>query len=185
MSHGGTTAFKNAAAASHIVPVIAVEISFSSYLRVCSADRDLSILGKDFAGVGRFGQITEVTESSELQAYRLQMALYGIPRDLIGLALAEHYQDRAATAFLALLDPTTYAVVANPIVIFSGTVDTMEFEIGHDCTVMVNVESVLADWERPRIRRYTDEDQQAYFPGDTFFKYVDRMVETEIKWGRG
>jgi len=42
----------------------------------------------------------------------------------------------------------------------------------------------LVDWERPRIRRYNNADQQVAFTGDKGFEFVPQMVEKELIWGR-
>ncbi len=42
-------------------------------------------------------------------------------------------------------------------------------------------ESRLVDLERAEVRRYTDADQQAEYPGDRFFEFVPALQEAEIK----
>ena len=49
---------------------------------------------------------------------------------------------------------------------------------------LAGVESRLADWERPRVSRYTDADQQQRFPGDLGCRFAPQMVEKELVWGR-
>ena len=68
--------------------------------------------------------------------------------------------------------------------VLAGRMDTMSWSEGETATVSLTVESRLADLERPRARRYTDSDQQAEYPGDLAFQYVQSLVEKEITWGR-
>jgi hypothetical protein len=49
-------------------------------------------------------------------------------------------------------------------------------------SVTVRLENRLADWERPRLRRYTDEDQQRAHPGDKGFEFVTSTVDKDIVW---
>ena len=37
------------------------------------------------------------------------------------------------------------------------------------------------DLERAEVRRYTDADQQAEYPGDRFFEFVAALQEAEIR----
>ena len=37
------------------------------------------------------------------------------------------------------------------------------------------------DLERAEVRRYTDADQQAEYPGDRFFEFVPALQEAEIR----
>jgi hypothetical protein len=37
--------------------------------------------------------------------------------------------------------------------------------------------------ERPKILRYTNEDQQRLHPGDKFFEYQADLVDRDFNWG--
>jgi hypothetical protein len=78
----------------------------------------------------------------------------------------------------------SYALVADPVEIFKGRVNQMNIEAGETATVSLTVESRLVDWERPRVRRYNNADQQVAFTGDKGFEFVPQMVEKELIWGR-
>ena len=41
--------------------------------------------------------------------------------------------------------------------------------------------AVEVDLERAEVRRYTDADQQAEYPGDRFFEFVPALQEAEIR----
>ena len=77
-----------------------------------------------------------------------------------------------------------YQIIADPVVVFKGRMDTMDIEVGKTSSVTVSVESRLVDWERPRIRRYNDADQRSEFPTDRGCRYVAQMVSKDLPWGR-
>ena len=60
----------------------------------------------------------------------------------------------------------------------------MNIEAGETATISISVESRLVDWERPRVHRYTNADQQIAYPGDKGLEFVAQMVEKELVWGR-
>ena len=60
----------------------------------------------------------------------------------------------------------------------------MNIDAGETATVSLSVESRLSDWERPRIRRYNNADQQIAYISDKGFEFVPQMVEKELIWGR-
>jgi hypothetical protein len=62
--------------------------------------------------------------------------------------------------------------------------DTCDLEIGETATITLTIQNRLADWERPRLRRYTDEDQQSVYDGDLGLQFVAQMAEKTIYWGR-
>ena len=69
--------------------------------------------------------------------------------------------------------------------IFDGRMDTIEIvDGGPTATITMKVENRLRDLERARVRRYTDADQQARFPGDSGLEYVLALQEIDIPWGR-
>jgi len=61
--------------------------------------------------------------------------------------------------------------------------DTMDVELGTTASITVAAESRLADWDRPRVRRYNAADQNISYPSDKGFEFVPQMVEKSIRWG--
>ena len=183
MSRGLTTAAATAATSEIVARTVAVELDFAGgVVRVNGSVASITIGGNEFLGIGGLGGISAAEESAELQAYGLTVSLSGIPRDAISLALAEAYQGRAATVWEVLLNRDTWQPIADPVVIFRGRMDQMNVSLGQSATVEVRLENRLVDWERPRIRRYTSEDQQVAFPTDRGFEFVSDTAEREIVW---
>ena len=165
-------------------PVILARLDFASgSVRACSAPFNVGHEGETYTGVGNLGAISTVPEGAELQSYAVELTLSGIPSDLVTLALADQYQGREARLFLALLDEG-HRLIGVPMLVFRGQMDTLDIELGKTATLTLIVQNRLADWERPRLRRYTHEDQQSEFPGDRGFEFVPQMAEKSIYWGR-
>ncbi len=183
MTHGLTGTVAAAVAAEQAARTVAVELDFPSGMaRWNASPMDITFGGVTFLGVGMLGSISVTEESAELRAYGLTLVLSGIPRDAITLALIQGYQGRRGTVWEVPLNPVTHAVLARPVVIFRGRMDTMDIELGDAALVRVALENRLADWERPRMQRYTDEDQRARYPDDGGFRFVSAMTEKEIVW---
>ncbi len=165
-------------------PVILAQLDFmSGTVRATSAPFDVTANGEVFTGVGNLGAISAVPEGAELQSYAVELTLSGIPAQLISLALADQYQGREAKLYLALLD-AQHRVSGTPLLLFRGQMDTLDIELGQTATLTLTVQSRMADWERPRLRRYTHEDQRAMYPDDKGFEFVGQMAEKSIYWGR-
>ena len=60
----------------------------------------------------------------------------------------------------------------------------MDVQLGKTATVQLSIQSRLVDWDKARIRRYTNEDQQNFFSGDKGLEFVSQMVEKDLVWGR-
>jgi hypothetical protein len=163
-------------------PVVLVELDFASGpFRAWTGLGPLNWAGKVFEGVGSIGAVGEVEETVELRAVRLTLALSPVPQEVADIALAERsFRLRPARLWGALLDAEG-AFVADPFPLWAGLMDTMEVTDGAEPRVALTCESRLVDLERAEVRRYTDADQQAEYPGDRFFEYVPALQEAEIR----
>lgn len=179
-----TTAAKAAFSQLNFPMVVLVELDFvDGIVRVCNAGYTFTWNGFDWIGIGTLGSIEAISEGSALQMYGCALTLSGIPSSMISEAFSQNYQGRSAKIWLAPLT-ADYAFIADPVVVFAGRMDTMDIALGETATITLSVESRLTDWDRPRIRRFNDQDQQSEFPGDRGFRYVDQMVQKDLKWGR-
>lgn len=179
----GLVAANAAAAAAPVVrPLLFALLAFDSApLAVTNAPFDIAWGGDSYRGVGQFGGVEAVEEGVELQAYRIALRLNGVPVALTAIALNEHYQGRTATLSLGFLD-AGHALVDTPFTLFRGRMDSMTVSIGETASILLTVESRLADWERPRVRRYNNADQQQRFPGDRFFEFAEQTAERNVIW---
>ena len=140
MTRGLTGTVAAAVAAEQAARTVAIELDFPSGMaRWNASPMDIVIDGATFLGVGMLGSISVTEESAELRAYGLTVVLSGIPRDAITLALIQGYQGRRGTVWEVPLNPVTHAVLANPVVIFRGRMDTMDIELGEAALVRVAV----------------------------------------------
>jgi len=168
----------------HFPALVLVELDFADgVVRVCNASYTFSWDGNDWLGMGTLGSIEAISEGSALQMYNCALTLSGIPSDLISEALSQNYQGRNAIIRIAPLN-SDYTFIADPVIVFKGRMDTMDIEIGSTSKLSLSVESRLVDWDRPRIRRFNDDDQRSEFPNDRGFKYVAQVVQKDLKWGR-
>ena len=183
MTRGLTTAVANAVSAETVLRTSAVELDFASgVLRAAGSPCDISFGGSTYLGVGALGGISGVQESPELRSYGLTLTLAGVPRDAVAIAMGEHYQGRRATVWEVVLNPSTYLPLADPICVFRGRMDQMVVHLGETATIQLSMTNRLADWERPRLRRYTDEDQRRDFPSDDGFRFVPATAQKELVW---
>ena len=179
----GLAAANAAAAGEQVVrPLLFALLAFESEaLAVTNAPFDLTWGGTTYRGVGQLGGVEAVEEGIELQAYRVALRLNGVPAALAAIALGEHYQGRAATLSMGFLDEG-HALVDTPFTLFRGRMDGMTITLGETASIVLTVESRLADWERPRVRRYNNADQQQRYPGDRFFEFAEQTAERNVIW---
>lgn len=183
MTRNLTPAAAAAVQAEVVMRTVAVELMFDAApVRLNGSLVPIMIGGVEFAGVGQLGSISTIEETAELQSAGIRLALTGIPRDMLALALTEPCQGRRCTVWEVWLDRETGGVIADPSVVFRGRMDTMSARLGEAATVELTAEDRLTDMDRPNLALYTDEDQRRAHPNDGFFRFVPSTAEKEIVW---
>jgi len=184
MGRSLTTAANNAATADVVRPILLIELEFSDgTVRYTTADRDVVYDSNTYTAAGHFASISAFEEGTELEAHSITVGINGVPSANLSLALGETYQNRTGTVYLGFLD-SSYALIADPFVAFKGRMNSMDISLGKTASVQLTIQSRLVDWDKARIRRYTNEDQQNFFTGDKGLEFVNEMVEKDLIWGR-
>ena len=182
-----TQSLLNQVTSESLRPFLAVELHFELHTqRMWGGYGTIDIDGNDFLGVGTFASIGVISETTQNQATGLTLSLSGIPSDMIGVALKENYQGNPCNIFLGCLDEN-HNVITSPYKLFSGKIDLMTIQESADsATITVSVENRLIDLEKPRVRRYTPEDQKIDLPFNVVDKGFDEVASVqnkEILWG--
>lgn len=145
---------------------------------------DIVYDGNTFRGVGQYGGISRVDETSELQVNGVDLTLSGVDTALISIALdPTEYTGRGATLYIAVIDDS-YQLVGEPIIIFKGQIDRQVIDAGSTATIKLSVENRLAIFNKPTSLRHNDEVQQRRYPGDLGFQYAEQAKSGEIIWGQ-
>lgn len=178
-----TAAVKTESKKTVINPFVLVELVLDSgTVFVNSTDRDLVWSGNTYTGIGDLGKISEIQESAEIKPSGLTLELSGIPQSHLDIVLTEDYQGRTIKVHQGYLD-SNHAIIIDPVLMFEGLIDQMSLVAGEIGRIELTAENKLIRWEKPNIRRYTNEDQQQAFPGDLGLEFVSQVTEKEILWG--
>jgi hypothetical protein len=181
MSRDIATVVANALGDGVLEPFFAVDLGFDSgVLRLWTGVGSKTINGEEYIGAGTFLQISEIRETSSIEAAGATLTLSGIPSELLSLSLSEPYQQRPARIYFGLVGSS-----ADMVEIFTARMDQMVIEEGPDtCTIELSIESILVDLEKAKVLRYTNNDQQSRFPGDKGLEFVESLQNRELFWGR-
>ena len=147
----------------------------------CSDHAALTWNGNTYVGAGAIGTVSALGESVDLRPTRIACVLTGIPPDIVHTALNVNYQRRKVILRLLLLDENYAQITAHQW--FEGEADQMEVVVGETGQVTLMAVNELVRWELPNVRRYTNEDQQLFHPGDTGMSKLLDAVQKEILWG--
>lgn len=172
-----------AVAAGHVTACHLVQMEFASgTIYVTDAGRDIAWNGNTYLGVGRAGGIEAIRETSNGEATGLRFSLAGPISSYLSAALSEHVQGKPVRVYVAFFDAND-VLIDTPVLEWQGLTDTMPVTDAADSSVItVTAESRFAQFARPKVRRHSDADQQAEYPGDLFFEYAASMIEKQLVW---
>lgn len=162
-----------------------------------------TIDGVDYIPCGDFGEVGEISMGTDLGAEGVELKLNGTklveqapdasdPGALFGEIEAETYQLRRVDVRFAFFNAETGALIFMKKR-YAGLIDQMrqveELSQQTDAAeewLIVALESVARRYGIRGGRTRSNEDQQAIFPGDTFFKFTSPSVARQgsLIWGR-
>lgn len=164
-------------------PEIFVFIDYADPVRVNSTFRDLSFGGNTYKGVGDYGGIDTIEETTELKSSKVGLTLSGVPSDLISDALSADSQESTVKIWLGFINDD-FELVDTPYQLFQGKVDNHQINLdGDTATIKVATVSIKRSLNRAVQRRWTSEDQHNEYPDDDFFDPVPGLQEENVKWG--
>lgn len=154
----------------------------SGVVRLTTWRADLPWNGATYLGDGRFAGFDKVEERTDLGP-TVTMLAFLVPRsDPLFVSLRdEAIQGRQARMHLGLFDAAGSLLVdPNPVLAGEMAAPTFAFDPRQGPTVGLAVAGPFND-DRPRERRWTDEDQKAEHPGDKGLEFATELAYRPVK----
>jgi len=166
-------------------PVMFVQMQFvSGPIYLWSGIGSISWNGQTWLGVGNYGNVSTISEVSDVNAVGIKMQLSGIPSSTVSLALNEVRQGAPVSIYQGCMT-TSGQIVGTPYLAWAGRMDAAEIAEGGDTSVItITAESRLLDLNRKRERRYEKQDQSIDYPDDLGFDFVPALQELVLTWGK-
>ena len=158
----------------------------SGPVRIWSGIGTLYADGHEWAGVGGLLSIEDVTETVDSAQSGMAVKLSGMPSALFTSVTLGDYQNRRASVMLAVFDPAG-DLIGSLVYLFRGLMDSDAVrDDGSEVSVTMTLESALSDQLRPRVYRYTHEDQQTLYPDeeDKGLEFVAALQSLQLNWGK-
>lgn len=161
-----------------------LEIAFSNEtIYVWSGVGPYSWNSQTWTGLGWYGEISAIPETTLVQAQSVTLTLSGIPSELLTDVLNYVRTTSTCIIWMGLFDSGWNLIDGNPIQVFAGFCDVPTItDSGATCSISITAENDLIELEKPPARRYTDVDQQIDFPGDLGMSFVQNLQEQNFVW---
>jgi hypothetical protein len=168
---------------AQIAMVTLADLNFASgTLYVSDGMGVLPWAGHNYLGLGDYGGFDAVQEMPDSTARGVMLTLSGVPASEVATAMNEQYQGRTVTLYVGLMRVNEMDWIDNPEILWEGRMDFMTIDIQEgQATMKMNCEHRLN--REPLVARYTDQDQQLSYPGDTFFDLCWQIPLASASWG--
>jgi hypothetical protein len=180
-----TDAAKAAIAAGVVVkPFYLVAIQFTSGMyRAWTGTGTITWDSFDWTGTGDLMGVSAITQTADLSAEGITIALSGINSTNVGSVVSDVATYLTVDVWLGFLDSSN-AIVVDPVHVFGGHVDVPTVQDdGDTATISITAENDLLILSKASMRRYTNDDQQIIYPTDTGFQYVPTVQAWNGSWG--
>jgi len=140
--------------------------------------------GQDWEGKGDFLGVSQITQTSDLQAESITISLSGFDSGDISSVMSDMSTLSTCDVWLGFLNLSTKAIIDAPDHCFSGHADvaTIQDE-GDKAAISITCENDLLKLKQSSQRRYTNDDQAIAYPTDKGFQYVPVVQAWDGAWG--
>lgn len=187
-SRGSTSAFQTEIVKDENQPIHLVEIYFDSPTGtqyMTDSYMPVTYNSNEYLAGGHFLSFSDIEENIELMVSSINISLTGIDKTYIDLVLAENFVDRKVIIRKAFLATSNNALIADPIIIFQGSMDsptiTEDYATGTS-VVTVKVANQFIDFQKTPGRYTNRESQNVFYPNDRGFDYASQIIK-DIPWG--
>lgn len=186
-NRSSTAAFQAEIVKSQSQPVHLVEIHFDSPTGVqylTDGFVPVTYNSNTYQPLGYLLSFSNIDETTDLQVGNLTLNLSGIDKVYIKYVLEETFVDRKVIIRKAFLSTSDDSLIANPIIIYQGNMNTPSVtESADNSIVSVEVANQFVDFNKTPGRFTNSESQHLFYPNDKGFEYAPEIIK-DIVWGR-
>lgn len=164
-------------------PAFLVHAETTTAVKVWSGIGSITVDSITYTGVGDLGDISNVTETTDLRATNLSFTLSGLPAGNVSWSLDDTDQGAVVTVYLVFFDENQALVDTTPITVYKGIIDTISISLNKDAaTIQVNTINRLAILGNTNTSRYTPEDFRAKNSGNPSLDFIPAIQDKEFIW---
>lgn len=162
-------------------PVVLVEVVTPSLnIRLTSNTQDVTFDG-DLYTAGLLSGISEIPETTDLNDAQIAVSFSGIDAAIKAAVVAPDFINSKVTVRIQFFDQD-WVASGDGLLYFIGSAASQNIASGQTSAITVSCKSRIASLSRPRSERYSDQEQQAQYPGDLGMQYASGLASKTIIW---
>lgn len=183
-NRGMTSGYLTAIQSQQIRVIHLLEFHFSSTVYLTDAGGEISWNSHTYEDTVGWISADNLQDSFSIDNGQVAFTFSGAVLANYSLALSENFSGDKVVLYRALLD-TSYAIIADPLEIFTGYIDSWEIRedaAGGNSKITWNAMNHWANFDMIVGRRTNSADQQNLYSGDTGLDYADQATLNNLKW---
>ena len=162
-------------------PVVLVKIATPLIdILMTSSMQDINF-GGDTYTYGTLGNISTISETDDIKDSSITLAFSAIDPATIAAIASPDFVNSLVSVRIMFFD-NDWQSVGDGLLYFEGGASSQNIALGVSAEITVNCKSKLSTLSRPRSERYSDQDQQAKYPGDLGMQYATTVSSKDIVW---
>ena len=138
--------------------------------------------GNTWKGIGTLGSVATIEEGATIEAKGITLTLSAMDPTLLTGITDEFQVGLPVIVYLGVF--AAGALIDTPLIAWSGRMDQPTLDVdGSTASISIACENRLVEMNVAVDRRYTNEDQQLDYPGDTGLSFVNAIQDVTIFWG--
>lgn len=162
-------------------PIVLVKIATPSLnILMTSGMQDIDF-GGDTYTYGTLGNISTIPETDDLKDSSLSLTFSAVDPATIAAVSAADFVNSPVQVRVMFFDEN-WLSVGDGLSFFEGSASSQNIALGQQADITVSCKSKISTLSRPRSERYSDQDQQAKYPGDLGMQYASTVSSQDIIW---
>jgi hypothetical protein len=163
--------------------IVLVKLAFpSGTVYVHNGVGTKSFGGDDYLGVGAFGRIGVLEDTTALDSRPVTLTLSSITTEIIEAIKTDDVFGRDADVYIGAIDKDG-VLLGTPDNWFSGHMETVDVIIGDSDGISIRLQSRASRLGLRNNKRYTIEDHQADHTGDLLLEFLSFLMDASVEWG--
>ena len=173
---------QDAILSQYVELVLLVRLDFvAETVYIASTPFNINWNSPTWIGVGALGQVSGVTEQTDVNSAATVITMSGIPNEYISDSMTVVNGGGKAQLYVGFMSQG--ALVTDPIPAALGLIDAPSFILdAKTCSISISIESEFSDLQRARGGRLTGSDQRSRYPWDMCCDYVSLIQDKLLLW---
>lgn len=181
----GLDSFQVAGISAKVVPALFfARLDFpTSPIYVHNGIGPITFAGNTYIGIYDYAILDTIEETMENRPADIRIGIQRVPSSVVDPVINQKYHGKPVYIYYSAADAAGQPV-STPFEIFRGEMDVITLSVTPEgLQYILRCNNVMSNWNKTKIRRITDSEQQRRYPGDTAYRHLPENEDKRVLWG--